>query len=214
MLPKLCVFFSFYYFKASLFGNNVHIDAEQENIMHPKFDVFFYKTFDVVINALDNVKARQYVNTMCVLANVPLIEGGSTGLLGQSYPIIPHETECYNCRPRGGTEGEQYAVCTIRSTPEKLEHCIVWSKELSALFFGKREDSLLYEEVDSVYMDTLIPKNESIFSDSQNSLEFCIDLLEAIFDKEIDKRVLIGSYKTLAKQPLRINIRQFIVVLE
>ena len=182
--------------------------------MHPKFDVFFYKTFDVVINALDNVKARQYVNTMCVLANVPLIEGGSTGLLGQSYPIIPHETECYNCRPRGGTEGEQYAVCTIRSTPEKLEHCIVWSKELFVLFFGKREDSLLYEEVDSVYMDYLIPKNDSIFADSKNSLEFCIDLLEAIFDKEIDKRVLIGSYKTLAKQPQRINIRQFIVVLE
>ena len=73
---------------------------------------------------------------------------------------------------------------------------------------------MLYEELDSVYMDTLIPKNDSIFSDSQNSLEFCIDLLEAIFDKEIDKRVLIGSYKTLAKQPLRTNIRQFIVVLE
>lgn len=192
----------------------MHIDAEQENIMNPKFDVFFYKTFDVVINALDNVKARQYVNTMCVLANVPLIEGGSTGLLGQSYPIIPHETECYNCRPRGSAEGEQYAVCTIRSTPEKLEHCIVWSKELFVLFFGKREDSLLYEEVDSVYMDYLIPKNDSVFTDSKNSLEFCIDLLEAIFDKEIDKRVLIGSYKTLAKQPQRINIRQVIVVLE
>ena len=82
--------------------------------MNSKFDLFFFQSFDIVFNALDNVQARQYVNTMCVLANVPLIEGGSTGLLGQSYPIIPHYTECYNCRPRGGDEGEKYAICTIR----------------------------------------------------------------------------------------------------
>ena len=49
--------------------------------MNPKFDLFFFKSFNIVFNALDNVKARQYVNSMCVLANVPLIEGGSTGLL-------------------------------------------------------------------------------------------------------------------------------------
>ena len=82
--------------------------------MNPKFDLFFFKSFNLVFNALDNVKARQYVNSMCIIANIPLIEGGSTGLLGQSYPIIPHHTECYNCRPRGGEEGEKYAICTIR----------------------------------------------------------------------------------------------------
>lgn len=100
--------------KVKSFGDNVTIEAEHANIMNPKFDLFFFKSFDIVFNALDNVKARQYVNSMCVMADIPLIEGGSTGLLGQSYPIIPHQTECYNCRPRGGEEGEKYAICTIR----------------------------------------------------------------------------------------------------
>ena len=96
------------------FAEDIDIDAEHANIMNPKFDIFFFKSFDDVFNALDNVKARQYVNSMCVLADTPLIEGGSTGLLGQSYPIIPHATECYNCRPHGSDVGEKYAICTIR----------------------------------------------------------------------------------------------------
>lgn len=201
-----------FYLKASAYGDNVRIEAEHENIMHPKFDMFFFKSFDVVINALDNVKARQYVNTMCVLAGVPLVEGGSTGLLGQSYPIIPHYTECYNCKPRGGNEGEQYAVCTIRSTPDKLEHCIVWAKELFVLLFGKRDDSLLYEEVDSAYMDSLTPANDQVLSEPSKCLEFCIDLLEALFDREIEKRIQIGSYTTIHKPPSPVQIRHWIVL--
>ena len=173
---------------ASQFGDGVEIDAEHANIMNSKFDIFFFQSFDIVFNALDNVKARQYVNTMCVLANVPLIEGGSTGLLGQSYPIIPHYTECYNCRPRGGDEGEKYAICTIRSTPDKIEHCIVWGKEFFSLLFGDTSSSLLFEEVDSVYMDYIKPTTEQV-SDMKACFQFCSTLLSAMFDKEIEKRL-------------------------
>ena len=120
------------------FGDGVEIDAEHANIMNPKFDLFFFKSFNIVFNALDNVKARQYVNSMCVLANVPLIEGGSTGLLGQSYPIIPHQTECYNCRPRGGDEGEKYAICTIRRYNMRKEFTVVLLRRLNTTLFGQR----------------------------------------------------------------------------
>lgn len=198
------------------FGENVEIDAEHANIMNPKFDVFFFKSFDVVFNALDNVKARQYVNSMCVLADVPLIEGGSTGLLGQSYPILPHETECYNCRPHGSDEGEKYAICTIRryfclaaltaSTPDKVEHCIVWGKELFTLLFGNRSESLLFEEVDSVYMDALQPDSEAVMRDEQPCLLFCAKMMEALFDAEIEKRLAIGSYATSEQKPVRVNV--------
>ena len=35
------------------------------------------------MNALDNKAARNHVNRMCLAADVPLIESGSAGYLGQ-----------------------------------------------------------------------------------------------------------------------------------
>lgn len=47
------------------------------------FGVPYFKTFDVVMNALDNVDARRHVNRVCLAANVPIVEAGTTGYLGQ-----------------------------------------------------------------------------------------------------------------------------------
>lgn len=41
-----------------------------------------------------------------------------------------------------------YPICTIRSTPDKPVHCVVWAKELFKLMFGNPADSLLDEPVD------------------------------------------------------------------
>jgi ubiquitin-like 1-activating enzyme E1 B len=37
-------------------------------------------------------------------------------------------TECYECQPK--PTPKTFAVCTIRSTPDKPVHCIVWAKHL------------------------------------------------------------------------------------
>jgi ubiquitin-like 1-activating enzyme E1 B len=62
--------------------------------------VAFFKGFDIVFNALDNlgmlnaemmmimVDARRHVNRMCLTADVPLIESGTTGFQGQVQPIV------------------------------------------------------------------------------------------------------------------------------
>lgn len=43
----------------------------------------FYKQFNVVLNGLDNLDARRHVNRLCLAADIPLIESGTTGFLGQ-----------------------------------------------------------------------------------------------------------------------------------
>ena len=43
----------------------------------------YFKGFDMVMNALDNRAARNHVNRMCLAADVPLIESGTAGYLGQ-----------------------------------------------------------------------------------------------------------------------------------
>ena len=47
------------------------------------YDINFFRGFDLVLNALDNKAARNHVNRMCLAANVPLVESGSAGYLGQ-----------------------------------------------------------------------------------------------------------------------------------
>ncbi|KAH8727690.1 ubiquitin-activating enzyme E1 3 [Phaeosphaeriaceae sp. PMI808] len=124
---------------AGKFNPNVKIEAYHDNIKDPKFNVAWFKTFQLVFNALDNLDARRHVNKMCLAANVPLIESGTTGFNGQVQVIKKGETECYDCTPKDPPKS--FPVCTIRSTPSQPIHCIVWGKSyLFAEIFGTSED--------------------------------------------------------------------------
>ncbi|KAF1841114.1 ubiquitin-activating enzyme E1 3 [Cucurbitaria berberidis CBS 394.84] len=124
---------------AGRFNPNVKIEAYHENIKDGQFNVAWFKTFDIVFNALDNLDARRHVNKMCLAANVPLIESGTTGFNGQVQVIKKGETECYDCTPKDPPKS--FPVCTIRSTPSQPIHCIVWGKSyLFAEIFGTSED--------------------------------------------------------------------------
>ncbi|KAG0172058.1 E1 ubiquitin-activating protein uba2 [Apophysomyces sp. BC1015] len=69
------------------FNQDVNISSQQANIKDTQFSVQWFKQFTLVFNALDNLDARRHVNQMCLAANVPLIESGTTGYLGQAYVI-------------------------------------------------------------------------------------------------------------------------------
>lgn len=115
---------------------NIQVTPLLAQVQKPEFNVAFFSTFTLVINALDNRAARSHVNRLCLAANVPLIESGSTGYLGQVYLIKKGITSCYDCE---GIRKDQktYASCTIRNTPSLPIHCIVWAKHLFAQLFGE-----------------------------------------------------------------------------
>ncbi|KAI1313827.1 E1 ubiquitin-activating protein uba2 [Mortierella claussenii] len=124
---------------ALAFNPNVNIDSRHQNIKEQEFSVDWFKSFDLVMNALDNLDARRHVNKMCLAANVPLIESGTAGYLGQVTVIKKDQTECFDCQPK--ETPKTFPVCTIRSTPSTPIHCIVWAKSyLFGLLFGNSED--------------------------------------------------------------------------
>lgn len=111
---------------ATKFNPNVKIVAHHANIKDDEFTVSWFKDFSIVFNALDNLEARRHVNKMCLAADVPLIESGTTGFNGQVQVIKKRFTACYDCTPKDTPKS--FPVCTIRSTPSQPIHCIVWGK--------------------------------------------------------------------------------------
>lgn len=74
---------------AGHFNPLVSIQPYHANIKDTsQFGWEFFEKFDVVCNALDNLDARRWVNRMCIMTGVPLVESGTTGFLGQVQPIM------------------------------------------------------------------------------------------------------------------------------
>ncbi|KAG4969093.1 hypothetical protein AAZX31_12G225700 [Glycine max] len=123
------------------FRPHINITPYHANVKDPEFNVDFFKQFNVVLNGLDNLDARRHVNRLCLAANVPLVESGTTGFLGQVTVHVKGRTECYECQPKPAPK--TYPVCTITSTPSKFVHCIVWAKDLlfAKLFGDKNQDN-------------------------------------------------------------------------
>ncbi|KAG6861181.1 hypothetical protein C0995_002988 [Termitomyces sp. Mi166 len=125
---------------AAPFNPNVSLNPIHGNIKEPQYDIPWFQQFDIVLNALDNLDARRHVNKMCMAAQVPLVESGTAGYLGQVQPLLKDHTECFDCIPK--PTPKTFPVCTIRSTPSQPIHCIVWSKSyLLGQLFGEDEDA-------------------------------------------------------------------------
>ena len=116
------------------------IAAHHGNIKDEQFGFDFFKGFDIVLNALDNVDARRHVNRVCLATGVPSVESGTQGYLGQVRAIVKGVTMCYECNPP--QPPKSYPICTIRNHPDKPVHCIAWAKELlfKKLFGGEDTD--------------------------------------------------------------------------
>lgn len=120
------------------FNPNVNIQSHFGDIMDQKYGTAFFNKFKLVINALDNKKARSHVNRMCLSCTIPLIESGTMGYSGQVEYILKGVSLCYECLPK--PEPKSYPMCTIRNTPKEPIHCITWAKYLFGQLFGMKND--------------------------------------------------------------------------
>ncbi|EDV96292.1 SUMO-activating enzyme subunit 2 [Drosophila grimshawi] len=117
------------------FNPDAKITAYHDSVTSTDYGVNFFKKFDVVLSALDNRAARNHVNRMCLNADVPLIESGTSGYNGQVELIKRGLTQCYECTPK--EKQRTFPGCTIRNTPSEPIHCIVWAKHLFNQLFGE-----------------------------------------------------------------------------
>lgn len=174
----------------SKFCPDAKIVAHHGNVKDSTFDVDFFRKFDVVMNGLDNLEARRHVNRLCLAADVPLVESGTTGYLGQVTVHIKGLTECFECQPKPAPK--TYPVCTIRNTPDKPIHCIVWAKDL--LFnrlFGKQDEVTDLDEQreqdDEAAGDHATEQNFFQRTEEEEILAYAERVFERVFKTDIEK---------------------------
>lgn len=114
---------------AALINPKLYIEAlqnraspETENV----FDDAFWESIDTVINALDNVTARMYIDGRCLYFQKPLLESGTLGAKCNTQMVIPHLTENYGAS-RDPPE-KQAPMCTVHSFPHNIDHCLTWAR--------------------------------------------------------------------------------------
>ncbi|KAF4992518.1 hypothetical protein FGRMN_7117 [Fusarium graminum] len=195
---------------AQRFNPNVKIVAHHANIKDDEFTVAWFQQFRIAFNALDNLEARRHVNKMCLAADVPLVESGTTGFNGQVQVIKKGVTACYDCTPKEAPKS--FPVCTIRSTPSQPIHCIVWGKSyLLNEIFGTSEDQAAFDhstDADNAKeIEELKKESEALkmIRDATGTSKFPQMLFDKVFNADIERlRSVEGMWNSRrAPEPLQ-----------
>jgi len=126
------------------------VSPETENV----FNDAFWEGLDLVVNALDNVNARLYVDSRCVYFNKPLLESGTLGPKCNTQCVIPKLTENYGAS-RDPPE-KQAPMCTVHSFPHNIDHCLTWARsEFEGMLEKSPAEANAYLADPSKYVDSV-----------------------------------------------------------
>eukprot|EP00299_Pterocystis_sp_00344_P006152 c1792_g1_i1.p1 GENE.c1792_g1_i1~~c1792_g1_i1.p1 ORF type:complete len:1079 (-),score=297.63 c1792_g1_i1:122-3325(-) len=107
----------------------VNITAMQDRVSPVTENIFndtFWLNLDGVCNALDNVKARLYVDQRCVFFCKPLLESGTLGTKCNTQVVVPHLTENYGAS--ADPPEKEAPDCTLHNFPHNINHCLSWAR--------------------------------------------------------------------------------------
>lgn len=82
------------------FNPRAEIVAHHNNIKAEQYGLDYFRGFDLVLNALDNIDARRHVNRMCLATGRPMIDAGTTGYIGQVTVMKKDQAACYECEAK------------------------------------------------------------------------------------------------------------------
>ena len=104
------------------YQNNI-VNQDTENI----YTEDFRKKQTFIINALNNIEARNYIDSQCDLFHLNLIDAGTEGMKA-STQLIPKITMNYS-ESNSNQLNRRIPICTLRQFPSIIEHFIEWSKD-------------------------------------------------------------------------------------
>lgn len=175
------------------------IGPENENI----FDQNFWEEQTFIINAVDNIEARKYIDKQCTFYEKPLIDSGTLGTKANIQTIIPHVTSCYNdSKKTDENSSNSIPMCTLRNFPALIEHCIEWGRELFITYFtdiiiqlknwGENKD-VFYEKLKHedpfTQLEILLNIKNLLLIIKNNNFDKCLELAVHKYTENFDHKI-------------------------
>ncbi|KAG5646462.1 hypothetical protein DXG03_003512 [Asterophora parasitica] len=162
------------------------------------YDADFFQAIDGVTNALDNVKARLYMDQRCVFYRKPLLESGTLGTKGNTQVVIPNVTESY-ASSQDPPEKETPS-CTVKSFPNAINHTIEWSRKQFENLFIKPPQAVNAYLSEPNYLETTLKYSGSskdqieqivsyLVTDKPLTFEECIVWARLQFERDYNNEI-------------------------
>lgn len=139
-----------------MMNSNVNINAMEDKMSSDNqhlIDAMAPNLFGV-INALDNVEARRYMDEQCFRYGLPLFESGTQGMKGNTQPVIPFVTETYS-NSSDPPQEKSFPVCTIKNFPNQPHHTIHWAMDYFEQFQRGPKNANSFATKKNAFFETL-----------------------------------------------------------
>lgn len=166
------------------------VDADHE----ATFSTSYFQGLDGVMSCVDSSAARLYLDTRCVFARKPMIDGGKHGTKGSVQVFVPYESEMY-ASTRDPPEHKEYPICTVRNFPYAPEHTFQWAMDMFGLLFAQRaRDVNLYlgdrgygdqmrKQLPSAVLPALAELKDALLTHRPLGFEACIEWARLQFEE-------------------------------
>eukprot|EP01114_Cavostelium_apophysatum_P002407 TRINITY_DN1214_c0_g1_i1.p1 TRINITY_DN1214_c0_g1~~TRINITY_DN1214_c0_g1_i1.p1 ORF type:complete len:1031 (-),score=362.58 TRINITY_DN1214_c0_g1_i1:41-3133(-) len=163
------------------------------------FNDQFYNSLDGVCNALDNVEARLYMDSQCIVYKKSLLESGTLGTKGNTQVIVPGMTESYGSS-RDPPE-KSIPVCTLHHFPNIIDHTIQWARDLfEGLYKNTAENVNAYlgspdyiealeKQPVGTRLETLNSIKSALVDEKPTSFEHCITWARLKFEEYFNNNI-------------------------
>lgn len=195
---------------------DVMIEFIYTDIMNLKFEPAFELIIshsDLILNGLDNIPARQYLNVKCIKLNKPYVDAGAlrSGFGGYVHLVIPNVTACYQCTASvqinvasNDVRGPQCAA-SLPSTLAIISSLQVQHTLKFLLKFGKIPDFISYNGITDEFTILQLPRDELCYvCGKEAELD---ELIEKIHSSEKEVKSLINEL-ILTEKNLRTRDRK------
>lgn len=165
------------------------VNSKSENI----FNSTFWKKQNFVLNAVDNIKARKYIDSQTTLFKIPLIETATEGLKAHCQIIIPFLTQNYSEREynREDNNVDNTHSCTLKQFPYLIDHCIEWGKLHFEKYFNKDIENIIniFPNTEKIINDLNRKKIKSKLNKLKKYIWF-LNILEVYNEEKNEKKII------------------------